>query len=187
MSGGLKPGGTGGASLSDATPAALGTADAGVSADASRADHVHEAPSAGETALPRLSVASALHHWRLDDATTPFADAGSSAVSLAHVAGTREYERAGLYARYSATMQRSPTWLPVTDRAEATISDVLWHSRRNVTQHYSVAQIVELHAAREKIKADTGAWNKSLQTLRLEYEEARGKTNPPKVPQRKTA
>lgn len=80
--------------------------------------------TAGETALPRLSVASALHHWRLDDATTPFADAGSSAVSLAHVAGSREYGRAGVYPRYGATMQRSPTWFPVTDRAEATISDV---------------------------------------------------------------
>ncbi len=40
------PGG-GGASLSDATPAALGTAAAGVSTSASRADHVHEAPAGG--------------------------------------------------------------------------------------------------------------------------------------------
>jgi len=36
----------GGASLSDATPAALGTAAAGVSTSASRADHVHAAPAA---------------------------------------------------------------------------------------------------------------------------------------------
>ena len=41
--------GSGGATLSDATPAALGTAAAGVSASASRADHVHEAPAAGGT------------------------------------------------------------------------------------------------------------------------------------------
>ncbi len=40
------PGG-GGTSLSDATPAALGTAAAGVSTSASRADHVHEAPAGG--------------------------------------------------------------------------------------------------------------------------------------------
>jgi len=39
----------GGASLSDATPAALGTAAAGVSTSASRADHVHEAPAGGTT------------------------------------------------------------------------------------------------------------------------------------------
>ena len=39
----------GGASLSDATPAALGTAAAGVSTSASRADHVHAAPAAGGT------------------------------------------------------------------------------------------------------------------------------------------
>ena len=42
------PGG-GGTALSDATPAALGTAAAGVSTSASRADHVHEAPAAGGT------------------------------------------------------------------------------------------------------------------------------------------
>ena len=33
--------------LSDATPAALGTASPGVSTEASRADHVHEAPAGG--------------------------------------------------------------------------------------------------------------------------------------------
>lgn len=38
----------GGASLSDATPAALGTAAAGVSTSASRADHVHAAPAAAD-------------------------------------------------------------------------------------------------------------------------------------------
>ena len=70
---------------------------------------------------------------------------------------------------------------------EGTISDVLWHTTATMTRHYSVAQIVELHAALEKIKADTGAWNKSLQTLRLEQEATRGNTTPPQVPQRKTA
>lgn len=75
--------------------------------------------TAGETALPRLSVASALHHWRCDEAASPFADQGSGAASLAYVAGTREYARAGVYARYGATMQRSPA---ATNRADATIS-----------------------------------------------------------------
>jgi integrase len=71
---------------------------------------------------------------------------------------------------------------------EGTISDVLWHSKQTMTQHYSVAQIVELHGALEKVKAETGTWNKSLATLRLEHEAARvGKVSPPEVPQRKTA
>jgi hypothetical protein len=49
------------------------------------------------------------------------------------------------------------------------------------------ASSVELHGALEKIKADTGTWNKSLAALRLEYEATRGNANPPTVPQRKTA
>jgi integrase len=71
---------------------------------------------------------------------------------------------------------------------EGTIADILWHSKQSVTHHYSVAQIVELHGALEKIRADSGAWNKSLATLRLEHEAARtGKAVPAKSPQRKTA
>jgi integrase len=70
---------------------------------------------------------------------------------------------------------------------EGTISDILWHSTKTMTQHYSVAQIVELHAAMEKIKAESGGWNKSLHTLRLEQEAARAEATPPKVTQRKTA
>lgn len=71
---------------------------------------------------------------------------------------------------------------------ESSIADVLWHSKQSMTHHYTVAQIVELHGALEKIKADSGAWNKSLTTLRLESQEARGTTSPAKVPQeRKTA
>ncbi len=58
------PGG-GGASLSDATPAALGTAAAGVSTSASRADHVHAAPAAADitdasaTGISLVTAASA--------------------------------------------------------------------------------------------------------------------------------
>jgi integrase len=70
--------------------------------------------------------------------------------------------------------------------SEETKADILWHSKRSMTHHYSVAQIVELHAALEKIKADTGAWNKSLATLRLEHAaEGMGTRVPAKSPQEK--
>ena len=55
--------------------------------------------------------------------------------------------------------------------AEGTISDILWHSTKTMTQHYSVAQIVELHQALEKVKDDAGKWNKSLATLKREQAE----------------
>ena len=75
----------------------------------------------GETALSRLPIASALHHWRCDESSSPLADLGSSPVDLAYVAGTREYARAGVYARYGCTLQRSPA---ATDRIEATVADI---------------------------------------------------------------
>jgi hypothetical protein len=65
---------------------------------------------------------------------------------------------------------------------EGTCADILWHSTQSMTQHYSVAQIVELHAALEKVKDDNGRWNKSLLTLRREQEEARGNPVPQKSP-----
>lgn len=73
--------------------------------------------------------------------------------------------------------------------AESTISDVLWHSKKSITLHYSVAQLLELHGALEKIKDDSGRWNKSLATLRLEHEaRLRGEASPQEVPaQKKTA
>lgn len=54
--------------------------------------------------------------------------------------------------------------------AENTTSDLMWHqrSKSNITAHYSQAQIVELHAALEKIKEDRGQFNKLLSTLRAE-------------------
>jgi integrase len=81
--------------------------------------------------------------------------------------------------RHTAGMRLREVGVP-----ESTRADILWHTTRSMTQHYSMAQIVELHAALEKIKDDTGRWNKSLATLRLEQEATRG-TNPPKVPQQK--
>lgn len=65
----------------------------------------------------------------------------------------------------------------------ATRADLLWHSTPSMTHHYSVAQLAEMHEALEKIKADSGRWNKSLATLRREHEERTRGTNPPKVPQ----
>lgn len=48
----------GGASLSDAAPQDLGTAAAGSSADASRADHVHDMPSAADVGADAAGTAS---------------------------------------------------------------------------------------------------------------------------------
>jgi integrase len=66
---------------------------------------------------------------------------------------------------------------------ESTRADILWHISPTMTHHYSMAQIVELHSALEKIKDDTGRWNKSLATLKLEQQAARRDTSPAKVPQ----
>lgn len=71
--------------------------------------------------------------------------------------------------------------------AESTISDILWHSTKTMTQHYSVAQIVELHQALEKVKDDAGRWNKSLAMLKREQAGDSGEATPPKVPQAKVA
>lgn len=69
---------------------------------------------------------------------------------------------------------------------ESTISDLLWHAKKSMTAHYTMAQIVELHGALEKIKDDSGAWNKTLATLKQEQLEAGSNTaTPPKVPQQK--
>jgi len=72
-----------------------------------------------EVSLARLGVGTAVHHWRMDESASPFADLGSGVADLAYVAGPREYARAGVYARYGATMQRAPG---DTDHAAATIS-----------------------------------------------------------------
>ena len=70
---------------------------------------------------------------------------------------------------------------------ESTIADILWHSRPSMTHHYTVAQVVEIHAALEKIKDDSGRWNRSLAMLKREKEGLGREATPPKVPQeRKT-
>ena len=62
---------TGGADLSDTAPQDLGTAAAGVSTEASRADHVHDMPTAADVG------AVADDDARLTDARTPTAHASS--------------------------------------------------------------------------------------------------------------
>jgi len=54
--------------------------------------------------------------------------------------------------------------------------------------HYSVAHVREIHAALEKIKDDTGRWNKRLAMPRREQRGSKRGCKPPKkVPrQRKT-
>ena len=74
---------------------------------------------------------------------------------------------------------------------QCTISDLLWHSTKTITLHYSIAQIVEFHAALEKIREDNGRWNKSIAMLKREQEAAGGMRVPQKSPtsdraQRKT-
>lgn len=66
---------------------------------------------------------------------------------------------------------------------ESTRADIPWHASPTMTHHYSIAQIVELHHALEKIKDDTGRWNKSLATLKLEQQAAQRDTSPARVPQ----
>lgn len=70
--------------------------------------------------------------------------------------------------RHTAGMRLREAGVP-----ESTIADILWHSTRSMTHHYSMAQIVEIHAALEKIRDDSGRWNKSLATLKFEQQQAR--------------
>jgi hypothetical protein len=55
---------------------------------------------------------------------------------------------------------------------ESTTADIPWHSNPTMSRHYNAAQVVELHAALEKLKQGSGRWNKSLAMLRREQEEA---------------
>jgi hypothetical protein len=48
---------------------------------------------------------------------------------------------------------------------DSTISDILWHNTKTMTQHYRVAQFVEIFEALEKIKDESSRTNVSLQSL----------------------
>ena len=52
--------------------------------------------------------------------------------------------------------------------ADRTQDDILWHSNKSMTAHYSMAQLVEIFEALEKIKDETHRWNVSLQSLARE-------------------
>ena len=54
-----------------------------------------------------------------------------------------------------------------------------------MTHHHSVAQIVELHAALEKVTDDNSRWNKSLATLRKGQEGRKGRQSPNSPPAKK--
>ncbi len=81
--------------------------------------------------------------------------------------------------RHTAGMRLREAGVP-----EPTIRDILWHASSSITHHYTVAQIVELHGALEKIKEDSGRWNKSLATLRQEHDARRREASGTKVPQK---
>ncbi len=51
---------------------------------------------------------------------------------------------------------------------EETIADILWHTRRGMTAHYSVAQIEELVDALERITDERSRTNRSLEMIRRE-------------------
>jgi len=56
-------------------------------------------------------------------------------------------------------------WLREAGVREETIADILWHSRRGMTAHYSMAQIVEIRHALELITDERNCFNKSLASL----------------------
>lgn len=113
---------SGGVVISTANPQPLGNAAPGTTGEVSDAGHVHELPTAtqidAEVALPLLPVDGALHHWRLFESSSPFADIGSLPSPMDYINGIREYDRAGVYARYGTTMQRSTA---SDDRCSSTI------------------------------------------------------------------
>jgi integrase len=65
---------------------------------------------------------------------------------------------------------------------EETVAEILWHSNKTMTGHYSMAQIVEVFEALEKIKDETNRWNVSLQSL---VREAAAGTVPQNSPTQK--
>jgi integrase len=102
--------------------------------------------------------------------------------TMNNTAWQRAREEAGLRdlhvhdLRHTVGMRLREAGVPDSTRA-----DILWHSTASMTHHYSMAQIVEIHDALERIKEDSGRWNKSLATLKLEQREA---TSAGPVPQK---
>lgn len=103
------------APLSGATPAALGSAAAGASTDASRADHVHAMPTAADVGACSSS------DTRLSDARPP-STAGTNGGVLAYAAGAWASTGAGTERQIlTSAGAGAPTWgvdvLPLTQRA----------------------------------------------------------------------
>lgn len=125
-SGVLSATGSGGPALSNATPAALGTAAAGTSPDASRADHVHELPVATTATLGTIKVGSGLAiNSGVLSATgggggggATFVSAPTSAAATGTV-GNFAADSSYLYACYSAN-----NWLRVQRASFLTIPSV---------------------------------------------------------------
>jgi integrase len=65
--------------------------------------------------------------------------------------------------RHTVGMRLREAGVPETGRR-----DVLWHSAASITEHYTMAQLRELHDALQKISTPSNGWNKSLQALRAE-------------------
>lgn len=62
--------------------------------------------------------------------------------------------------------------------AKETRSIVLWHKEHSMTTHYSAAQVLEVRAALERIKHETGRENRSLRSLAKEARQARVPSEP---------
>lgn len=98
--------GTSGPTLSDATPAALGVAAAGVSADASRADHVHALPTGfvpGATTAEDMTGTG----WT---ATTPAGMTATWAASKLTLSGTAGTGAEGYVTRASVLDPGAQSW-----------------------------------------------------------------------------
>ena len=63
---------------------------------------------------------------------------------------------------------------------QETISDLFWHRTTSMTEHYSLAQLVELRGALERIKPDSGTWNRNPARLRPSTRKSPGKEKRPK-------
>jgi len=62
---------------------------------------------------------------------------------------------------------------------EETIADILWHVRKGMTAHYSVAQVTELVEALNRITDETNRTNRSLAMIAREAREAEVPQNSP--------
>ena len=92
--------------LSDATPAALGTAAAGVSTEASRADHVHEAPAGPTRTDVDLSSATGWTYDTLGSGSAAVVDTVGETVDLT-VGASGTYARAGRAVPWTGTLAPS--------------------------------------------------------------------------------